>query len=288
MPHFLLRHATPGSDLPGLRPAKSCAMHADCGQPLPGKASRMGTEAGTQQPIASRELPGEAASFWIASMPGDGFPQLDADISVDVAVVGAGITGLTAATLLKRAGKTVAVVESKEIVRGTTGYTTAKVTAGHRLVYQDLRKTFGEEGARLYADSQQAALERVAALVEELGLDCDFRRDAHYVYAESPDDVEKIEREVETEQQLGLPATYVEETSLPFPVAGALRLDNQAQFHPRKYLLPLAQALPGDGSHVLEHTRVVDVEEGEPCLVQTDRGQVTAQDVVVATSLPIF
>ena len=249
----------------------------------------MGTETGTPDAFQSPELPGKAASFWIASAPGDGFPRLDSDVSVDVAVVGAGITGLTAATLLKRAGKTVAVLESKEIVRGTTGYTTAKVTAGHRLVYQDVRKIFGEEGARLYAESQQAALERVAELVADLEIDCDFRRDSHYVYAESRDDVENVEREVEIEQQLGLPATYVEETSLPFPVAGALRLDNQAQFHPRKYLLPLAEALPGNGSHVFEKTRVLDVEEGQQrCIVQTDRGQVTAGDVIVASSLPIL
>ena len=248
----------------------------------------MGTETQTPQMFQPRELPGEAASFWIASAPGDGFPRLDADVSVDVAVVGAGITGLTAATLLKRAGKTVAMLESKQIVRGTTGYTTAKVTAGHRLVYQDLRKIFGEEGARLYADSQQAALERVAELVAELEIDCDFRRDSHYVYAESRDDLEKIEFEVEIERQLGLPASYVEETSLPFAVAGALRLDNQAQFHPRKYLLPLAQALPGDGCHVFERTRVLDVEDGEPCIVRTDRGDITARDVIVASSLPIL
>jgi glycine/D-amino acid oxidase-like deaminating enzyme/nitrite reductase/ring-hydroxylating ferredoxin subunit len=243
---------------------------------------------GSKSASAGRELPGEPASFWIASAPGDGFPPLEGSISVDVAVIGAGISGLTAATLLKRAGKTVAVLESKEIVRGTTGYTTAKVTAGHRLVYQDLRKKFGDEGARLYATSQQAALERVADLVAEGGLDCDFRRDSHCVYAESSNDLEKIEREVETEQQLGLPATYVEETSLPFPVAGALRLDNQAQFHPRKYLLPLAQALTGNGSHVFEHTRALDVEEGEPCIVRTDRGPVRARDVIVASSLPIL
>jgi glycine/D-amino acid oxidase-like deaminating enzyme/nitrite reductase/ring-hydroxylating ferredoxin subunit len=252
----------------------------------PGSATPRGLRA-NGSPV-DRALPGEPASFWIASTPGDGFPPLEGSISVDVAVIGAGITGLTAATLLKRAGKTVAVLESKEIVRGTTGYTTAKVTAGHRLVYQDLRKTFGNEGARIYADSQQAALERVAILVAEGGIDCDLRRDSHYVYAESRDDLEKIEREVETEQQLGLPATHVDETSLPFPVAGALRLDNQAQFHPRKYLLPLAQALPNNGSHVFERTRVLDVEEAEPCVVQTDRGQVRARDVIVASSLPIL
>lgn len=249
----------------------------------------METEGGTPQAFQSRYLPGEAASFWIASAPGDAFPRLDGDVSVDAAIVGAGITGLTAATLLKRAGKTVAVLESKEIVRGTTGYTTAKVTAGHRLVYQHLRKTFGDEGARLYADSQRAALERVAELIGELGLDCDFRRDSHYVYAESSDDLAKIEREVEVEQQLGLAASFVDDTSLPFPVAGALRLDNQAQFHPRRYLLPLAQGLPGNGSHVFEHTRVLDVEEGDQrCIVRTDRGRMTARDVIVASSLPIL
>lgn len=221
-------------------------------------------------------------------MPGDRFAPLDRPLSVDVAVVGAGISGLTAATLLADAGKTVAVLESKEIVRGTTGYTTAKVTAGHRLVYKDLLETFGEEGAELYADSQQAALERVAALVAERGLDCDFRRESHFVFAESREDVDEIEREVEAEQQLGLPASYVEETSLPFPVAGALRLDGQAQFHPRKYLLPLAQALVRDGSHVFERTRVLDVEEGNRCVVHTDRGRVLARDVIVASSLPIL
>ena len=243
---------------------------------------------GTAAHEHSRQLPGEPVSFWIASMPDDGFPPLEGRVSADVAVIGAGITGLTAATLLKRAGKTVAVLESKEIVRGTTGYTTAKVTAGHRLVYQDLRKTFGDEGARLYAESQQAALERVATLVAELGLDCDFRRDSHYVYAESSDECAKIEREVEVERELGLPASYVEQTSLPFPIAGALRLDNQAQFHPRKYLLPLARALPGNGSHLFERTRVLDAEEGDACVVRTEHGEVSARDVIVASSLPIL
>jgi glycine/D-amino acid oxidase-like deaminating enzyme len=219
-------------------------------------------ETSAEDEERSRELPGEPASFWIESMPGDGFAPLADGITVDVAVVGAGISGITAATLLKQAGKTVAVLESKEIVRGTTGYTTAKVTAGHRLVYQDLRKIFGEEGVRLYADSQRAALARVADLVAERGLECDFRRAPHYVYAESDDDLVKIESEVDAEQELGLAASYVDDIPLPFQVAGALRLDEQAQFHPRKYLLPLAQAIPGDGSHLFERTRVLDVDEG--------------------------
>jgi glycine/D-amino acid oxidase-like deaminating enzyme/nitrite reductase/ring-hydroxylating ferredoxin subunit len=124
-------------------------------------------------------------SFWIESTPETSYPTLAAGISVDVAVIGAGITGLTAAALLKRAGKTVAVVEAKQIVRGASGYTTAKVTAGHGVIYSELTKTFGAEGARMYAEANQAALDRVARFVEEAGIECDFERKANYVYAET-------------------------------------------------------------------------------------------------------
>ena len=227
-------------------------------------------------------------SFWIGTTPETNYPPLEGDVDVDVAVIGAGITGLTAALLLKRAGKTVAVVESKRIVRGATGYTTAKVTSGHNLIYDDLGKRFGEEAARIYAESNEAAIERMARLVAEEGIECDFERKPNYVYAEAGGDVGQIEREVEAAQKAGLPASFATETSLPYPIAGAVRLENQAQFHPRKYLLAFAAAIDGDGSHVFEWTRALDVEEDGACVVTTDRGRVHAGDVVVATHLPFL
>jgi glycine/D-amino acid oxidase-like deaminating enzyme/nitrite reductase/ring-hydroxylating ferredoxin subunit len=205
-----------------------------------------------------------------------------------VAVIGAGIMGLTAATLLKRAGKTVAVIEAERIVRGATGYTTAKVTSGHGVIYSELTKTFGAEGARVYAESNQGAVERVARFVEEDGIDCDFERKTNYVYAASKEDVGLIEQEVDAAKRCGLDVSFVEDTTLPYDVAGALRLENQAQFHPRKYLLALAETIPGDGSHVFEQTRALDVDEGEPCEVKTDRGTVHARHVIVATHLPFL
>src|ERR687896_866677 len=113
-------------------------------------------------------------SIWVATTPDTAYPQPAGDVEVDVAVVGAGITGITVATLLKRAGKTVAVLDSKRIVRGATGYTTAKVTAGHGLGYTTIRKNFGEDGARVYAEANLGAIERIAQFVEEDGIDCDF------------------------------------------------------------------------------------------------------------------
>jgi glycine/D-amino acid oxidase-like deaminating enzyme/nitrite reductase/ring-hydroxylating ferredoxin subunit len=227
-------------------------------------------------------------SFWVESTPETEYPPLTTGSSVDVAVIGAGITGLTAAVLLKRAGKTVAVVESKRIVRGATGYTTAKVTSGHGVIYSELTETFGSESARIYAQANEAALKQIAAFVEEDGIDCDFERKANYVYAESQEEISSIEREVEAAKGCGLDVSFEEETPLPYEVAGAIRLENQAQFHPRKYLLALAATIPGDGSHVFELTRALDVDEGDPCVIRTDRGTLHAHDVIVATHLPFL
>jgi glycine/D-amino acid oxidase-like deaminating enzyme/nitrite reductase/ring-hydroxylating ferredoxin subunit len=203
-------------------------------------------------------------------------------------VVGAGITGITAAVLLKRAGKTVALIDAKRIVRGATGYTTAKVTAGHGLSYTDLRDTFGADGARTYAQANLAALERIAQFVSEDGIDCEFERRPNYAFAEDDEQAQQVEREVEVEREAGLPVSLVRETPLPFDVKAAARMDDQAQFHPRRYLLALAQTVPGDGSHVFENSLVTHVKHGDVCEVETERGVLRAQDVIVATHLPFL
>jgi glycine/D-amino acid oxidase-like deaminating enzyme/nitrite reductase/ring-hydroxylating ferredoxin subunit len=100
--------------------------------------------------------------------------------------------------------------------------------------------------------------------------------------------VDKVRAEVAAAVRIGLAASFTTETDLPYAVAGAVRLDDQAQFHPRKYCLGLAATVPGEGSHVFELTRAADVDEERRCLVRTDRGTVSAQHVVVATHLPFL
>jgi glycine/D-amino acid oxidase-like deaminating enzyme/nitrite reductase/ring-hydroxylating ferredoxin subunit len=227
-------------------------------------------------------------SFWLATTPETDYPPVRDGVGVDVAVVGAGITGITAAILLKEAGKTVALIDSKRIVQGATGYTTAKVTAGHGASYAKIRKAFGEDGIRTYARANEAALDWIAKLIDANRIDCDFERRTNYVYAETDEDVSQLRQETEVQRQAGLGTRLVDETPLPFKVAAALRLENQAQFHPRKYLLALAATIPGDGSHVFENSRVRRVKHGEPCEVIADQGVVRAGDVILATHLPIL
>jgi glycine/D-amino acid oxidase-like deaminating enzyme/nitrite reductase/ring-hydroxylating ferredoxin subunit len=138
-------------------------------------------------------------------------------------------------------------------------------------------------------DGYAPDLAGLRADVEAHGIDCDFERASNFVYTESPDEVEGIRDEVTAAQRAGVDAHFTTETDLPFPLAGAARIDGQAQFHPRKYLLPLAATLPDDGSHVFEQTRAHEVEEADArCLVVTESGRISAEHVVVATHLPFL
>ena len=225
-------------------------------------------------------------SYWIASTPATDYPNAPDALTVDVAVLGGGIAGLNVAAALKARGRTVAVVEAARILEGVTGNTTAKVTSSHGLLYAYLVERLGEDRARLYASAQQTAVEHIASTAERERIDCDLVRTESYIYSE--DGTEELQAEAAAAQRLGLPVHYTTETPLPYDVAGAVRYDNQLRFHPRKYLLALAEGIDGDGSVILENTRALDVDAGSPCVVTTDRGIVHANDVVVATHIPFL
>ncbi len=234
-------------------------------------------------------LPGKPTSLWLETTPETAYPTLAEDLTVDVAVVGAGIAGLTAAFALKEEGKTVAVLESKRIVHGATGYTTAKLTSGHGMIYSHLSKSFGDDGARIYAESQEAAISHVRRLVGDRGIGCDLEDKDNYVYTTDMEHADEMHEEVAAAVRAGLRAELVRDTPLPYDVVAAIRLTGQAQFNPRKYLLHLASEIDGDGSHVFEQSSVTGVEDGEPCVVATAGGhKVRARDVVVATHLPVL
>jgi glycine/D-amino acid oxidase-like deaminating enzyme/nitrite reductase/ring-hydroxylating ferredoxin subunit len=227
-------------------------------------------------------------SFWLDTAERPAYPPLAADATFDVAVLGGGLCGITTALLLKRQGARVAVVEAGRVGGGATGYTTAKLTSLHTRIYTHLVSRFGADGARAYGEANEAGIAQVARVVEELAVDCDFRRKPSFTYAESAGEAESLREEAEAARALGLPASYTTDVDLPVPAAGAVRFEDQAEFHPIKYLAALARAIPGDGCEIFEHTPALGVEAGSPITVKTARATIAADHVVVATHFPFL
>jgi glycine/D-amino acid oxidase-like deaminating enzyme/nitrite reductase/ring-hydroxylating ferredoxin subunit len=227
-------------------------------------------------------------SIWIETSPTTSYPTLDVDLGVEVAIVGGGIVGVTAAVLLSRAGRQVALLEAETLVGGVTGHTTAKVTSLHTLIYDDLVRTFGRDRAREYWEANEAGLATIRRLCAEHAIDCELEDATAYTYADAPADSDRIVRELETATSLGIPATYHDQAPLPFETHGAIAIPNQARLHPRRYLLALANAFEEDGGLVFEHSRVVGVDDAERCEVRTSSGCVVSADhVILATHAPI-
>lgn len=228
-------------------------------------------------------------SYWIASTPETNYPELKEDISVDVAVVGGGMAGIVTAYLLTREGLRVAVIEADRILRGTTGRTTAKLTSQHALIYDKLIDRFGKDLARQYADANESAIRWVRETSKELNIDCDLSEQDAYVFAEKGESIGKIEREIDAASELGIHAEYAGTIPFNIPVQAAVRFKNQAQFHPLKFLFPLAEEIEKKGGRIFENSRVVELEEEEKLrVVVKNGGKVAADKVVVATHYPFI
>lgn len=239
-----------------------------------------------------RELQHDHRSIWLADAPGTAYPSLSDNRTADVVVIGGGITGLTTALMMQRSGIKVAIVEANRIGCGTTGVSTAKVTSLHSMIYTQIECAFDVETARVYGEANETGLAEVARLVQEahgVGIDCQFERQPAFTYTCVEDNVDSIRKEVEAAQRAGLAASFTTETELPFPILGAVRVENQAQFHPYRYCTALARAFVSAGGEIFELTRAHDVTvEHDECTVKTKSGALTTGHVVLATLLPFL
>lgn len=202
-------------------------------------------------------------------------PPLPGDTETEVAVIGAGMAGVLIASALQEAGARVIVLEADRTAGGQTRNTTAKITSQHGLIYRELTQTLGADLARQYAMANEAALAEYRRLVEERSIDCDLEEQHAYVYG---DDAGTLRAEAKAAAALGLPASFTEKTPLPFPAAGAVRFERQAQFHPLKFLKTVAEPLT-----IYEKTSVQTVEDHR---LVTERGTVTAEKIVFACHYP--
>ena len=228
-------------------------------------------------------------SYWIDSASLPRFSPPKSEVRVDVVIVGGGITGITAAFLLKQAGLKVALLERERFARIDTGNTTAHLTAVTDLRLYQMMHTFGPNAARAVWDAGGAAIDQIANLVRTRDIACDFQWVPGYLHApisgHKHDDVGELEKETQAAHQLGITAEYLPAIPL-FEVPG-IKFPHQALFHPRKYLRALLEQVPGRGSHVFENAPADEILE-RPLAVKSGGVRVRGDYLILATHTPLM
>jgi glycine/D-amino acid oxidase-like deaminating enzyme/nitrite reductase/ring-hydroxylating ferredoxin subunit len=215
------------------------------------------------------------------------YAKAKASSKYDVVVVGAGITGLTAAYQLKRAGKRVCVLERGRIGSGDTSVTTAHLTYVTDLRIAELAKTFEVDQAAAVLYAGAAAIDAIESIADGENIDCDFRRVPGFLCTPlfAPhDDIESLESDAEVAARLGFPASM---TKAPHFNCPGVRFPDQAKFHPLKYLAGLAKAIDGAGSAIHEQTEVDEVQDDPLCVVAGQQ-RFETDYVVIATHVPLM
>lgn len=229
-------------------------------------------------------------SFWLHSFDLPSFKSLDSDISSDVCIVGGGLTGLTTAYYLSKAGYSVSLIEKDSLMSKTSGHTTAKITSQHGLFYKNLVDSQGKDFALKYLKANEDAIKNIENIINKENIECDFERKSAFVFTENERDVVKIKEEVDTVANLGVvKCNFVDNIKLNLNVKGAIEFKNQAQFNPIKYTNGLIKSIIDNNSLIFENTNFIDYEKkDDEFIVFTDTNhKIKSKYLVLATRYPI-
>lgn len=229
-------------------------------------------------------------SYWIESTKKTDYPSLNRDINIDIAIIGGGMAGILCGYQLQKEGFNIAILEAKNIVESTTAYTTAKLTSQHGLIYDKVKNKMGEELAKQYADANETAINEIKKISAENNITCDYSIQSSYVYTKEDKYIKEIEDEFKAASSLGIKAKLNDKIPIPIKVKSSIVFENQAQFHPRKFLLGLAKNIENNGVNIYENTRAVELnEENNKYIINTSTGKkVTADKVIIASHYPFY
>ncbi len=239
--------------------------------------------------MENNQLPKYTRSYWQEANNLPDFPTLKQNSRTDVVIVGGGITGITAAYLLANEGVQVTLLEADRLLGGTTAHTTAKVTAQHGLIYDELITNLGRSKARLYYEANIEALKFIGKTVEELQIECDFSKQDAYLYATSDQSTDKLKKEADAYHALHIDGEMIDTLPVDVNIKKALIMKNQAQFHPVKYLSHLIHNITEKGGRIFENTTAVNVETGDhPAVLTRDGFRIEADHVLACSHFPFY
>lgn len=228
-------------------------------------------------------------SLWQKANPFPNFPSLDSSIDCEVLIVGAGITGLLTAYELRKLGLQVVVIDSDTISSGTTGRTTAKVTAQHGLIYHSMIESAGIDQARGYYESAIDGKNAILQTSTNLHMNIALENKNSIIYTAEEQNVQKVVDEFRAYERLKIPSSYTENIDFPIETKAAISMLEQAQFDPLSYLTNIVKSLVEDGVTFYEHTQALDLEQEDRISVHTNNGHtITCTYVVQATHFPFY
>jgi glycine/D-amino acid oxidase-like deaminating enzyme/nitrite reductase/ring-hydroxylating ferredoxin subunit len=237
----------------------------------------------------STKLQATTTPYWSTSATFTPFPRLGDDVVADVVVVGAGVTGLTTAYLLAKAGKHVVVLERDRCAGADTGHTSAHLTMVTDERLTELVRRFGRNHAQAVWDAGLAAIATIDELVREHAIDAGFAWVDGYLHAPADDGkpghaVEQLKEDATLAADLGFDSEYVE--SVPLIDRPGVRWADQARIQPRAYLAGIAKAFIAVGGRIYEHS-AADEFCDDPRAVKVAGYTVNCEDIVIATHDPL-
>ena len=214
-------------------------------------------------------------SIWTKSAELPCFEALEGEVKTDVLIIGGGMAGILCAYFLQKENVDYVLVEGKTICSGVTQNTTAKITSQHGLIYDKFLRKTGLEKTKMYLEANQDSVKKYYELCREI--DCDFEPKTSFIY--SVNDRKKLEKEADALHRIGFEAKITDTTELPFDTVGAIGFENQAQFHPLKFIAEIARNLK-----IYEHTFVKELKNHEAV---TEKGAVFYRRLIMATHFPV-
>lgn len=214
------------------------------------------------------------------------FEKLNEDIETDIVIIGGGLTGITCAYLLSKAGKKVVLLEKDRVGSGASGMTTAFLTQNIDTGWSKLIDMFGKRNTDLIAESHSFAIDAIEKIIEENKIDCEFIRCNNYSYSLTERDTKHLKDEEKVMDSIGLKAKFKKD-KLGFGNYGHLELKEQAKFHPLKYLIELTKISKKEGCKIFDQTEVDDIIKEDKFRIITKNGEVRANKVIVSTYAPI-